>query len=136
MEPFVTIRAHPRRFAWGIPLVFVVSFALGLALVEVNLSLAIAVQLFVQTVGLLWLYVPAARDLRAQERAEWERRRQEAGDAGRAGGDHANGDHARGNQAWGDAGHGAGSARPLPGDAGQTSAETAEADEEPDVTRR
>lgn len=74
MEPFVTMRAYPRRFGWGIPLVFGGSFVLGVALVEVDLSLAIAVQLVVQTVGLLWLYVPAARRLRAQERAEWEGR--------------------------------------------------------------
>ena len=60
-EPFVTIRAFPRRFAWGIPLVFLVSIAAGLALVPRSLSLAIAVQLAVQTLGLLWLYIPALR---------------------------------------------------------------------------
>jgi hypothetical protein len=60
-EPFATIRAFPRRFAWGIPLVFLVSIGAGLVLVPRSLSLAIAVQLGLQTVGLLWLYVPALR---------------------------------------------------------------------------
>jgi len=60
-EPFSTIRAFPRRFAWGIPLVFLVSIGAGLTLVPRSLSLAIAVQLGVQTVGLVWLYVPALR---------------------------------------------------------------------------
>jgi hypothetical protein len=60
-EPFRTIRAHPRRFAWGIPLVFIVSLGAGGLLVEVNFSLAIAVQLALQTIGLLWLYIPVAR---------------------------------------------------------------------------
>jgi hypothetical protein len=59
-EPFVTIRAHPRRFAWGIPAVFVVSIGAGLPLAGRGLSLAIAVQLLIQTVGLLWLYLPVA----------------------------------------------------------------------------
>ncbi len=61
-EPFATIRAFPRRFAWGVPLVFLVSIGAGLTLVPRSLSLAIAVQLGVQTVGLLWLYVPALRN--------------------------------------------------------------------------
>jgi len=59
-EPFVTIRAHPRRFAWGIPAVFVVSIGSALPVVERSLSLAIAIQLFIQTVGLLWLYLRVA----------------------------------------------------------------------------
>jgi len=59
-EPFVTIRAHPRRFAWGVPAVFIISIGAGLPLAERSLSLAIAVQLFIQTVGLLWLYLPVA----------------------------------------------------------------------------
>ena len=59
-EPFVTIRAHPRRFAWGIPAVFIISIGAGLPLAERGLSLAIAAQLFIQTVGLLWLYLPVA----------------------------------------------------------------------------
>jgi hypothetical protein len=70
-EPFSTIRAFPRRFAWGIPLVFLVSIGAGLTLVPRSLSLAIAVQLGVQTVGLLWLYVPALRRrLREEGRSE------------------------------------------------------------------
>jgi hypothetical protein len=60
-EPFATIRAFPRRFGWGIPLVFLLSIGAGLTLVGWSLSAAIAVQLVVQTVGLLWLYVPAFR---------------------------------------------------------------------------
>ena len=66
-EPFGTIRAFPRRFGWGIPLVFVISIGAGLTLVPRSLSLAIAVQLGVQTVGLLWLYVPALRQRRKGE---------------------------------------------------------------------
>lgn len=87
VEPFVTMRAFPRRFAWGIPIVFVGSIALGLALADVNLSLAIAVQLFIQTVGLLGLYMPAARDLRVQERAKWEQHQSAARADGVNGGD-------------------------------------------------
>jgi len=60
-EPFRTIRAHPRRFGWGIPLVFIVSLGAGVLFVEVNFSLAIALQLALQTIGLLWLYLPVAR---------------------------------------------------------------------------
>jgi hypothetical protein len=60
-EPFATIIAYPRRFGWGIPIVFIASIGLGLVFANRNLSLGIAVQLFVQTVGLLWLYVPALR---------------------------------------------------------------------------
>lgn len=60
-EPFATIRAHPRRFGWGIPLAFLVPIGLGLLLADWNLSAAIALQLFLQTAALLWLYVPPAR---------------------------------------------------------------------------
>jgi hypothetical protein len=67
-EPFATIRAHPRRFGWGIPLVFVLSLGAAIPLAGRNLSLAIAVQLFLQTAGLLWLYVPPARRRWRQER--------------------------------------------------------------------
>ena len=68
-EPFATIRAFPRRFAWGVPAVFIVSIGLGMVFAGRSLSLGIAVQLFIQTVGLLWLYVPALRRrLREDER--------------------------------------------------------------------
>jgi len=59
-EPFATLRAHPRRFGLGIPAVFVVSIGAGLPFVFRNLSLAIAIQLGLQTGGLLWLYLPVA----------------------------------------------------------------------------
>ncbi len=48
------------RFAWGIPLVFAVSIGAGLPFASWNLSLAIAIQLALQTGGLLWLYLPVA----------------------------------------------------------------------------
>lgn len=60
-EPLATIRAYPRRFGWGIPAVFAVSIGAGLPFAQTNLSLAIAIQLFLQTGGLLWLYIPAFR---------------------------------------------------------------------------
>lgn len=52
------MRAHPRRFLWGVPAVFIVSIGVGLVFAKASLSLAIAVQLFLQTVGLLGLYLP------------------------------------------------------------------------------
>ena len=55
------MRAHPRRFLWGVPVVFLVSIGVGLMFARVSLSLAIAVQLFLQTVGLLGLYLPVYR---------------------------------------------------------------------------
>ncbi len=70
-----TIRAHPRRFAWGLPAAFVLPVVAGLLIAGRNLSAAIALQLFLQTVGLLWLYIPPAR---ARWQAERERRLREA----------------------------------------------------------
>lgn len=70
-EPFATMRAHPRRFAWGVPLAFLVPIGLGLLLADWNLSVAIALQLFLQTGALLWLYIPPAR---ARWKAEREAR--------------------------------------------------------------
>ena len=75
-EPMATIRAHPRRFAIGLPVAFVVPILLGLAVAGRSLSLAIALQLGLQTVGLLWLYVPPAR---ARWRAERKARASEGG---------------------------------------------------------
>ncbi len=69
-EPMATIRAHPRRFAWGLPAAFVLPVVAGLLIAGWNLSAAIALQLFLQTVGLLWLYIPPAR---ARWRADRER---------------------------------------------------------------
>ena len=60
-EPFATIRRHPWRFWIGIPAVFFGGMGLGFLFVERSLSLAIAVQLAVQTGGFLWLYLPVAR---------------------------------------------------------------------------
>jgi hypothetical protein len=60
-EPFATIRAYPRRFAVGVPVVFVLSLGAGLAAAERSLSGAVALLLLLQTGGLLWLYVPALR---------------------------------------------------------------------------
>jgi GAF domain-containing protein len=74
-EPFATIRAHPRRFGWGIPLVFLGSIGAGLLVADRNLSAAIAIQLFLQTVGLLWLYIPPARRRWQEERRRLEEAR-------------------------------------------------------------
>ena len=74
-EPMATIRAHPRRFAWGLPTAFVLPVVAGLLIAGWNLSAAIALQLFLQTVGLLWLYIPPAR---ARWRADRERMIREA----------------------------------------------------------
>jgi hypothetical protein len=60
-EPFATLRAEPRRFAVGLPIVFLVGAGVGVALLDTSLSLALAAQLVIQTVGTLWLYVPALR---------------------------------------------------------------------------
>ncbi len=60
-EPFATLRAHPRRFGWGIPAVFALSLGAAFPFATSNLSLAIALQLGIQTVGLIWLYLPPAR---------------------------------------------------------------------------
>lgn len=60
-EPFATFRAEPRRFIVGLPLVFVGGAVVGALLVPASLSLALAAQLGIQTVGALWLYVPALR---------------------------------------------------------------------------
>ena len=75
-EPFATIRAHPRRFGIGIPVAFVVSIGAALPLVGRSLSLAIAVQLLIQTVALLWLYLPVAR-------RRWESEREKRTSDGR-----------------------------------------------------
>jgi len=69
-EPFATIRAHPRRFAWGLPAAFLLPILVGLMIADWSLRAAIALQLALQTAGLLWLYVPPAR---RRWRAERER---------------------------------------------------------------
>jgi hypothetical protein len=60
-EPFATLLAEPRRFAVGLPIVFAVGAGVGIAFLERSLSLALAAQLAIQTVGTLWLYIPALR---------------------------------------------------------------------------
>jgi len=61
-EPFATIRARPRRFAIGLPVVFIGGALLGALFIRRSMSLALAVQLGIQTLGCFWLYVPALRD--------------------------------------------------------------------------
>lgn len=60
-EPFATFRAEPRRFAIGLPAVFVGGAVVGALLVPASLSAALAAQLAIQTAGFAWLYVPALR---------------------------------------------------------------------------
>ena len=60
-EPMATIRAHPVRFWIGLPGVFFGGIFAALPFAERSLSLAIAVQLAIQTAGFLLLYVPVAR---------------------------------------------------------------------------
>jgi hypothetical protein len=60
-EPLATMRAFPRRFAVGVPVVFGVAIGAGLLLAERSLSLALAALLLLQTAGLLGLYLPALR---------------------------------------------------------------------------
>lgn len=60
-EPFATFRAEPRRFAVGLPAVFVGGALVGALLVRTSMTVALAVQIVLQTVGFLWLYVPALR---------------------------------------------------------------------------
>jgi hypothetical protein len=60
-EPFATMRAYPRRFGVGVPLVFAVAIGAGVLLAERSLSLGLAALLVIQTAGLLGLYVPALR---------------------------------------------------------------------------
>ena len=60
-EPFATFRAEPKRFAIGLPVVFIGGAVVGVMLVPASLSLALAAQLALQTIGFLALYVPALR---------------------------------------------------------------------------
>jgi len=67
-EPFRTIRSHPRRFGVGIPLVFAGSIGAAVFVVKWSFSGAIALQLLLQTAGLLGLYLPALRRTEAELR--------------------------------------------------------------------
>ena len=60
-EPFATFRAEPRRFAIGLPVVFIGGGVVGVLMAPGSLALALAAQLFLQTAGFLWLYIPALR---------------------------------------------------------------------------
>lgn len=55
------MRAYPRRFGFGVPVVFAVAIGAGVLLAERSLSLGLAALLVIQTAGLLGLYVPALR---------------------------------------------------------------------------
>lgn len=60
-EPFATFRAEPVRFAVGLPVVFVAGAVAGALLFDRSVQLALAAQLALQTVGFVWLYLPALR---------------------------------------------------------------------------
>jgi hypothetical protein len=64
-EPFRTIRANRRRFVFGVPLVLGGSVGAAIPLVNWSFSGAIALQLVLQTAGLLALYLPALRRTQA-----------------------------------------------------------------------
>ncbi len=64
-EPFATFRAEPKRFAIGLPVVFVVGALAGAFLMRQSIQLALAAQLGLQTLGFLWLYLPALRRTKA-----------------------------------------------------------------------
>jgi hypothetical protein len=60
-EPFATMAAYPRRFGWGVPLVFLGALGVGIGAARWSLALGLALLLVLQTGGLLALYVPALR---------------------------------------------------------------------------
>ena len=64
-EPFATFRAEPRLFAIGLPIVFVVGAVVGAVFMRESLQVALASQLAIQTLGFLWLYVPALKRRRS-----------------------------------------------------------------------
>lgn len=74
-EPFATFRAEPRRFAVGLPVVFIGGALVGAFLVRTSMELALAVQITLQTVGFLWLYLPALRRRRDGDPSNREGRR-------------------------------------------------------------
>ena len=82
------MRAYPRRFALGVPLVFAVAIGAGVLLAERSLSLGLAALLVIQTAGLLGLYVPALRRTLREDRTRGLTGRGEAG-PGEAGRGHA-----------------------------------------------
>ena len=64
-EPFTTFRAEPKRFAIGLPIVFFGGALAGAFLMQRSIQLALAAQLGLQSVGFLWLYLPALRRTKA-----------------------------------------------------------------------
>jgi len=60
-EPFATFRAEPKRFAIGLPIVFFGGALAGALLLRQSLQVALGVQFGLQTLGFLWLYLPALR---------------------------------------------------------------------------
>ena len=78
-EPFRTMRAYPRRFVLGVPLVFAVAIGAGVLLAERSLSLGLAALLVIQTAGLLGLYVPALRRTLREDRSQGRMGRGEVG---------------------------------------------------------
>jgi len=60
-EPFATFRSEPKRFAVGLPVVFLGGALVGALLMRRSIQLALGAQLGLQTLGFLWLYVPAFR---------------------------------------------------------------------------
>ena len=66
-EPFATFRAEPKLFAIGLPLVFFGGALAGAMLMRRSLQVALGVQVGLQTLGFLWLYVPALRRTKNRE---------------------------------------------------------------------
>jgi len=62
MEPFQTFRLFPLRFIIGIPIIMLFCISLGLYLLSIDFSLAIGLQIGLQTAGFMWLYIPAKRE--------------------------------------------------------------------------
>ncbi len=60
-EPLATIRAEPRRFLIGVPIVMLVAAAAGAAFMTVGFEVALCVMLITQALGCIALYVPALR---------------------------------------------------------------------------
>ena len=60
-EPWATVRAEPRRFWVGVPIVFLAASGAAFAFREAGLEVALGVLLVAQALGFIGLYVPALR---------------------------------------------------------------------------
>lgn len=60
-EPWATVRAEPRRFWVGVPMVFLVASAAAWAFREAGIEAALGALLVTQCLGFVALYVPALR---------------------------------------------------------------------------